>query len=111
MMAYHDSLVENKNFLHFEHRDVFAHPHFHSAVELIFVEQGELTVTVDGHKKYCTDTTVALLRNSVFTLITILITAIYATYCYARKNLQTVYSNFLIKKIPRRFLDFTISPC
>ena len=50
-MAYHESLAENKNYYVFQRRSADAYPHFHSATEMILVERGEVSVTVDGQKR------------------------------------------------------------
>lgn len=48
---FHDRPTEAKNFYLFEHRSVYADPHFHSTPEFIFLEEGEILTTINGEEK------------------------------------------------------------
>lgn len=50
-MAYHDHLAEIKGYYIFEHRTISADPHFHSAPEFAFIEEGEILVTINGETR------------------------------------------------------------
>lgn len=48
-MSYYELQAERKGYCYFYHREPFETPaHFHGSIELLFVEKGELPVTVDG---------------------------------------------------------------
>ena len=51
-MSFYEIRAEEKNYFHFQHRKIFTtSTHFHSAVELLFVESGEIESTIDGEKR------------------------------------------------------------
>lgn len=51
-MSLYELLAEEKHYAMFHYRPMFrTSPHFHSAIELLFVEKGELEVVVGGEKQ------------------------------------------------------------
>ncbi len=48
---YHETNAEIKDYFLFTHRRAYCDPHFHSAIEMIFVERGQVTATVGGEEK------------------------------------------------------------
>lgn len=49
-MSYYELRAEQRGYCHFYHREQEETPaHFHSSIELLFVEEGELPVTIDGN--------------------------------------------------------------
>ena len=51
-MSFYELPAEGKDYFYFHLRDkVETTPHFHSAIELHFVKEGEINVIVDGEKR------------------------------------------------------------
>lgn len=51
-MSFYEIRAEEKNYFHFQHREILTTlTHFHSSVELLFVESGEIESTIDGEKQ------------------------------------------------------------
>lgn len=51
-MSYYELRAEQKRYFHFYHREGYETPaHFHGSIELVFVESGELPVSIDGETR------------------------------------------------------------
>lgn len=54
-MSYYELRAEQKGYFHFYHREQYETPaHFHGSIELLFVESGELPVSIDGETRVLT---------------------------------------------------------